>query len=293
MRIFMASLATETNTFATFPTGRAAFEESGITRDASRTLNGAFSLSMAAIRSLGEAAGDEVIESITAFAQPAGRTVQHVYERLRDEIIADLRAAHVASPIDIVLLPLHGAMVAEHTDDCEGDILAEVRAVTPNAVVGIVLDLHCHLTAQMLTHADMVIAVKEYPHIDFRERTVELFHLCRRIALGEIHPVAAMVDTRMIGMYPTFGEPMKSIVAALRVVETQPHILSATVAHGFAWADVADVGTRVLVYADGVPDAARVRLTQSPQCSTQHVKRFSLTTRISKLLLTALPRSAD
>lgn len=257
MRIFMAGLATETNTFATFPTGRPAFEESGISRDTSRTLGSVFSPALAAIRKLGEAAGDEVIESITAFAQPAGRTVQHVYEGLRDEIIGDLRAAHAQSPVQLVLLSLHGAMVAERTDDCEGDILAHVRAVAPDAVVGIVLDLHCHLTEKMVTLADMVIAVKEYPHIDFVERTEELFHLCRRTALGEIKPVAALVDTRMIGMYPTFGEPMKSVVAALRELESQPHILSATIAHGFPWADVADVGTRVLVYADADANAAK------------------------------------
>ena len=258
MRLFMAGLATETNTFATFPTGRSAFEESGISRDASRTLSGVFSPSMAAIRELADAAGDEVIESITAFAQPAGRTVQHVYEGLRDEIIADLRAAQSQSPVDIVLLVLHGAMAAAHTDDCEGEILAHVRAVTPNAIIGIVLDLHCHLTEKMVTLADVVIAVKEYPHIDFRERTVELFHLCRRTALGEIKPVVAVVDTCMVGMYPTFGEPMKSVVAQLRDVEKRPQILSATIAHGFPWADVADVGTRVLVYSDGDPNAAKI-----------------------------------
>jgi microcystin degradation protein MlrC len=257
VRIFIAGLATETNTFATFPTGRRAFEESGISRDTSRTTDSVFSPSQAAIRELAELAGDEIIESITAFAQPAGRTVQHVYERLRDEILADLRAAHAQSPVDVVLLSLHGAMVAEQTDDCEGDILAHVREVAPDAVVGIVLDLHCHLTEKMVTLADMVIAVKEYPHIDFRERSIELFHLCRRTALGEIHPVAALVDTRMIGMYPTFSEPMKGVVAGLREVETQPRMLSATIAHGFPWADVADVGTRVLVYSDGDAGAAK------------------------------------
>lgn len=257
MRIFMAGLATETNTFATFPTGRAAYEEYGITRNASRTMRSPFASALAAIRTLGEAAGDDVIESITAFAQPAGRTVQHVYEGLRDELVADLRAAHENSPIDLVLLSLHGAMVAEQTDDCEGDILAQVRAVTPNAVVGIVLDLHCHLTAQMVRLADMVIAVKEYPHIDISERSTELFHLCCRIALGEIKPVAALIDTHMIGMYPTFGEPMKSVVASLRALELQPGVLSATIAHGFPWADVADVGTRVLVYSHGNAEVAK------------------------------------
>jgi microcystin degradation protein MlrC len=149
-------------------------------------------------------------------------------------------------------------MVADGYDDCEGDLLARVRALLPQAVMGVELDLHCHLTASMLRAADLLITVKEYPHIDARERAVELFDLCRRTALGEIRPVAAMVDTHMVGAYPTFAEPMKSIVAELRGLETQPGLLSASIAHGFPWADVADVGTRVLVYADASADQATV-----------------------------------
>jgi microcystin degradation protein MlrC len=264
MRIFSGSLATETNTFAPFPTGLKAFEEYGLAIDGSlagpRTHVGGIdnpnSGPQATLRLLAQADGDELIESISAFAQPGGKTLRAVYESLRDRILLDLRAAQADGPVDMVLLLLHGAMVAEGYDDCEGDLLTRVRALVPQSVVGVLLDLHCHLTATMLRAADLVIAVKEYPHVDARERTAELFRLCRRTAQGEIRPVAALVDTRMIGTYPTFGEPMKGIVGELRALETQPGLLSATIAHGFPFADVADVGTRVLVYADAQPDEA-------------------------------------
>ena len=253
MRVFIASLATETNTFAPFPTGMAGFEEYGVVKDASVREGSALGKPMRVFRELAQAAGDEVVESLSAFAQPSGRTVRAVYERLRDDILADLAAA---GEIDLVLLALHGAMVADGYDDCEGDILGRVRALAPAAAIGAVLDLHCHITEKMIEAADVIIPVKEYPHIDFGERAGELFAICRSTALGEAAPVAAMVDTRMIGFYPTFDPPMKEVVAELRAAENKPGILTAGIGHGFPWGDVSDVGTRVLIYDDGTGAAA-------------------------------------
>jgi len=247
MRIFIAMLATETNTFAPFPTSKAGFEDFlGILRDGStgRAKDGA----MGVFRTRAEADGHEVIESISTFAQPSGRVVDTVYEELRDMIIADLRDA---GPVDMILLALHGAMAAQSYDDCEGDILRRVRELAPRAVIGAELDPHCHLTREMVTKADCLILAKEYPHIDFNERAHELYDICSRCAAGEVRPVAALVDTRIVGFYPTFDAPMRDIVDALHEAEAQPGILSASIVHGFPWADVADVGTRVLVYGDG------------------------------------------
>lgn len=253
MRVFIASLATETNTFAPFPTGRTAFEENGISRDASRAGASIGSAAMAVYRNRAEAAGGEVIESLTAFAQPGGRTVRRVYEALRDEILDDLAAA---GNVDIVLLSLHGAMVADGYDDCEGDLIERVRARFPGAVIGVELDLHCHLTRLMVERADVIIPFKEYPHIDAAARAEELWDICHRAWLGEVRPVAALVDTYVIGIYPTFDPPMADIVASLHAAEGRAGVLSASIAHGFPWADVADVGTRVLVYTDGDADLA-------------------------------------
>ena len=66
---------------------------------------------------------------------------------------------------------MHGAMVAEGYDDCEGDLLARLRAVIgPDAVMGGELDLHCHITPLMLEAATALVTYKEYPHIDIGER---------------------------------------------------------------------------------------------------------------------------
>ena len=106
-------------------------------------------------------------ESIAAIAEPAGVTTRSAYAALKAELLDDLRAV---DPVDIVLLQLHGAMVAEGCDDCEADIVSEVRHICPGAVIGIALDCHCHLTDDLLSVADLVLCFKEYPHDDVRTR---------------------------------------------------------------------------------------------------------------------------
>lgn len=258
-RLFIAALCTETNSFAPFPTGWSAFEENDIDRHGSASDPNA---PLAIFRAQGEADGFAVTESISTFAQPGGRTVGQVYAALRGMILADLVAAGGA---DMVLLQLHGAMMAESEDDCEGDILTRVRALVPEAVIGAVLDCHCHLSSRMIAAADCLIAVKEYPHIDFAERARELYAICARTCRGELRPVPALVETGMIGIYPTFAGPMRAIVDGLAAIEARPGVLSVTIAHGFPWGDTADTGTRVLAYADDDSAAAEVAASEVAQ----------------------------
>src|SRR4051794_38903446 len=128
MKIFIAGFDTETNTFAPIPTGRRGFEEGFMAHgDATRQPANYCSAQLHVWRGCAEERGWEVIESLCTYAEPGGTIVRPVYEQLRDEILADLKKA---GPVEIVLLALHGAMVAEGYDDCEGDILAGVRAIT-------------------------------------------------------------------------------------------------------------------------------------------------------------------
>ncbi|HEX2891287.1 M81 family metallopeptidase [Vineibacter terrae] len=254
MKVFIACLGTETNTFVPFPTGRRNFEENGVFHgDATRHTPNLFSAPLHVWRRRAETRGWTVVESLFAFAQPAGVTVRAVYEGYRDEILADLEKA---LPVDIVLLSMHGAMVADGYDDCEGDLLSRVRALAgPKAIIGGELDLHCHITTAMITQADVLVTFKEYPHIDMAERAEELFTLCADAAEGKTRPVMAVYDCRMVGMYRTPVEPMKSFVARMQALEGKDGVLSVSLGHGFPWGDVAEVGTQSLVVADG--DAAK------------------------------------
>ena len=187
----------------------------------------------------------------TSFAMPAGPTLRHVYESLRDELLVTLKAA---LPVDVVAYSLHGAMIAEGYDDCEGDLLARTRAlVGPAVAVGCLLDLHCHVSAQMVESADVIVLFKEYPHIDFAERAEELLDLLVRTARREIRPHIAVHDCRMIDLFHTTMEPMRSFVQDMQAREGRDGVLSLSAAHGFPWGDSADMGTKMLVVTDDKP----------------------------------------
>lgn len=255
MKIFFATLSTETNTFSPIPTGRTAFlhDRAYFRNDGSTHPPEHGNVALIEWRRLAEADGHQVVESICAGAEPAGTALRGVYEELRDTILADLKAA---LPVDVVLLRMHGAMVAEGYDDCEGDTLASVRALAgKDAVIGIELDLHCHLTEPMRTNADAIITYKEYPHIDVADRARELYALSVRAKRREVRPVMAYYDCRMVSMWRTPVEPMKSFVGRMQELEGKDGILSVSFGHGFPWGDVPDVGAKMVVIADG--DAAK------------------------------------
>jgi microcystin degradation protein MlrC len=250
IRAFIAGLGTETNVYAPFPTGRRAFETFEFYRgDASRHPATMFSGPLHIWRQEGEARGWTICEGLLAFAQPSGLTVRSAYESLRDELLNDLRKA---VPVDLVLLNLHGAMIADGYDDCEGDLLARVRDIVgAGTTIGAELDLHCHLSDLMIRSATALVMYKEYPHTDPLERAKELFTICADSVAGKIQPVMARYDCRMMGTYRTPVEPMKSFVERMKYAEGRDGILSVSLAHGFAFADVAEMGTQTLVVADG------------------------------------------
>lgn len=251
MRVFLAGLITETNTFAPWPTGLRGFSEEGpFHGDAStRGRDSEMGVLAQVWRELCEERGFACVESLFAYAQPSGPVVQSVYEGFRDEILRDLRQM---GPFDVVLLFLHGAMVSQDCDDCEGDILARVREIVgPRTAVGAELDPHCHLTPLMVEKATAIVLMKEYPHTDYAERGRELFDICAGAAEGRLRPVSRLFDCRMVGFYPTTTEPMRALVDAMMAREGQDGVLSVSFAHGFPWGDTPETGSKVLAIADG------------------------------------------
>lgn len=250
MRVFSGSLATETNTFGPMPTGLASFKDRGYYPAGQHpnqiTL---FSGPLWAARLRGKDAGWTLIEGMVAGAQPSGITTRHAYETLRDELLADLKGA---LPVDMVVLGLHGAMVADGYDDCEGDLLERVRAIVgPDVVVGAELDPHNHLTPAMVDSADLLISFKEYPHTDVLERGLELVDLCAAMVAKKIQPVHAVVDCEMIVTMHTSRQPARGFVDKLQALEGKGGVLSISVSHGFSWGDVPEMGTKLIVYTDG------------------------------------------
>ncbi|ADP14650.1 MlrC family protein 1 [Achromobacter xylosoxidans A8] len=250
MKIFSGSLATETNTFSPIPTGLSAYRARGYYPAGQHPDRmQMFSGPLWAARQRAQGKDWTLIEGLTAGATPAGITTRHAYETLRDELLDDLRRA---GKVDIALFGLHGAMVADGYDDCEGDLLRRAREIVgPDAVIGAELDPHCHMTADMVESADFLVCFKEYPHTDILERAYDLVDLCVARAEGRIKPTRAVYDCEMISIMHTSREPMRSFVDRLLAMEGKEGVLSVSIAHGFPWGDTPDMGSKVLVYTDG------------------------------------------
>src|SRR4029453_1165301 len=208
MRLFPARVATESNTFAPMPTG---IDDYTIFRgEPPEDRPTSFTQPFLVWRRLATERGFTVVGSLGASAPPAGPTVRRVWEDFRDEILQDLRRA---MPVHGVLLNLHGAMVADGYDDCEGDILARVRAIVgPGVPPGAELAPHCHVTPLMVEQATALVLYKEFPHTDFAARAEDLFRLIVDAAERRTRPHMALWDCRMLGSYFTTLHPLKGFV---------------------------------------------------------------------------------
>ncbi|UTP38272.1 M81 family metallopeptidase [Phenylobacterium sp. LH3H17] len=252
MRVFIAAFSMEAISFSVFPTSYRSFERGGINRgNGTATSRDSALAAPAEWRRLAETDGHEVIEGLTTFAQTSGPIVRGVYEALRDDILSDLKSA---GQVDVALFYMHGAMAAEGYDDCEGDLMARARAIVgPKAAIGLELDLHAHLTQEMVDSCTSIVLFKEYPHVDHVPRARELYDICVRAARGEVRPVSVLRDLRMIGLWRTTQEPMRGFVDRMQRLEGRDGVLSVSLAHGNPWLDVQGCGAKVLVTTDDAP----------------------------------------
>jgi len=254
LRIFTAALATETNTFSPICIDRRAFEASlyappGMHPETPTLCSAPITVG----RQIAVQKGWEVIEGTATWADPAGLVNRRTYEELRDEILDQLRAA---MPVDAVVLGLHGAMVADGYEDTEGDFLTRVREIVgPDILVCSELDPHSHLTAKRLAAANFFVYFKEFPHTDFVDRAEDLWRIAIDTLEGRVKPVMSVFDCRMIDVFPTSREPMRSFVDKIMAMEkSDADILSISVIHGFMAGDVPEMGTKLLVVTDNKPD---------------------------------------
>ena len=262
MRLFACTLATETNTFSPLPTSVEAYKEGVYLRPGEHPQETPLMCTapLWVARRRAAAEGFTLIEGSCFAASPAGTTNRADYEAMRDEILGQVKAA---LPLDGVLLGLHGAMVAHGYDDVEGDIVERVRAIVGrDCVIGMELDPHCHLTLKRVQLTDIIILYKEFPHTDVVERAEEVLTLVLRTIRKEIRPVMSVYDCRQIGSYPTTLPLMRGFVDRMTALEGHEGVLSVSIGHCFPYADVPELGGRILVVVDGDKGKADQLATQ-------------------------------
>src|SRR5882762_5791671 len=170
MNILVAGFQHETNTFA--PT-MASYESFVRGEDFPGLVRGEgifgllnVNLPISGFIHLMHESGHTITPVIWAGAGASAHVTTDAYERIAGEIV---EVAKTAS-FDAIYLDLHGAMVAQHLDDGEGELLARVRAVVGSAMkIVISVDSHANVTEQMLSLANGVVAYRTYPHIDMAD----------------------------------------------------------------------------------------------------------------------------
>jgi microcystin degradation protein MlrC len=202
-----------------------------------------------------EARGWEVVPTLHCGATPSAHVTKDAYERIAKVIVDGIA---LAGPIDGVYLDLHGAMVAEHLDDGEGEILARVRKlVGPDVPMVASLDLHANVTPQMIEQSDALIAYRTYPHVDMADTG----RACARhlaLLLGSPQRLAKAFRQLPflipISWQATFDHPAKGIYEKLTALESDD-VPTLSFAPGFPAADFIDCGASVFAYGRTQPDA--------------------------------------
>lgn len=257
MRLVIAQMKHETNTFSPVPTPLARFAVGGgepASGEAVRRASAGTGSAIAAFIELADAAGAEIVLPLAANAWPSGPVDETAYEQMAGRIVDA-----VAAGCDGVLLDLHGAMVAQHLDDGEGELLRRLRDIAPGVPVGVALDMHTNLSDTMGEHCDVMAGYQTYPHVDMHGTGLRAGRALLARLQGRARPTMAWGRRPMLPhvmRQGTHDGPNRALQARCRAMEAEG-ALCATVFVGFPNADVPFAGLSAVVVTDGDDALAR------------------------------------
>jgi len=257
MRLVIAQMKHETNTFSPVPTPLARFA-----RGAARPLEGvavreAFKgtgTAIGAFIDLAEAAGAEAVYPVAGNAAPSAPVDTAAYEAMAGRIVDA-----VARGCDAVLLDLHGAMVTRAHDDGEGELLERIRRVAPEVPIGVALDMHTNLFPAMGELATVIAGYQTYPHVDMYETGARAARPIFSLLNRKTRPTLRFGHRPMLPhvmRQSSLDSPNREIQARAKEMELQG-ALAATFFVGFPHADVPCAGSSAVVVTDG--DAAKAQ----------------------------------
>ncbi|HLI13798.1 MAG TPA: M81 family metallopeptidase [Alphaproteobacteria bacterium] len=256
MKVLLAMLKHETNTFSPVPTKLADFERYGSLlrgRAAYEAYRGT-GYSLAGMIAVAEEVGAEIDISACARALPSAPVDRDAFETLAGEICAD-----AARGYDAILLDLHGAMVTEAHDDGEGELLARIRAACPGTPIAAALDFHGTITDRMVANSTVMVGYKTYPHLDMVDTGRRAGRILFDALAGRVRPVMAHVRCPILTSFlrqTTENPPMRELIAAACAAE-RDGALAVSVFGGFPLADTPDTGLSILAVADRSSEKAQ------------------------------------
>jgi microcystin degradation protein MlrC len=251
----------ETNSFSPYLTDLEAFSgATGATLRGAEEMAGRFASDCptAGFAAAVGAAGLPLASIVDAYAWPSGTITRSAFADLAGEIVDGLLA--IPEPTAF-LLSLHGAAVAEGCSDPEGEIVTRLRAARPRTPIGVVLDHHAGVSAELIAASDIVVGYKTEPHVDLTECGERAGRIAIDLARGAIRCVERCF-VRLPVMLPienllTTRGPLAALMAHARELEDRSEVLDISLFPGFAYSDKPATGAGVLVQTRGDADAAR------------------------------------
>jgi microcystin degradation protein MlrC len=255
-KLVIAMMMHETNTFSPVPTPLAAFrplsEQAAIEefRDTNTQLGGFLNVA--------QEMGAELSVPLAAGAHPSGYVERGAYEEMCGAIVGAIR-----NGCDAAFLALHGAMLAEHVDDGEGELLRRIRAVAPRLPIAVGLDFHAHMTARMVDNATVIAGYRTYPHVDMGETGQRAGRTLVRALAGEVEPCMVWGSRPMMTstlVHTPSRQPMKDVMDMAVAAEASGAVLNASVFGGFPHADIPHLSCSAVIACDRRPDEGRALL---------------------------------
>lgn len=261
MKIAIGGLKQETNCFSSVPTPESSW---AVRRgDEIFALRGTASTEIGGILSVADRCGWEILPTLFAHTSPSQPTDKETYEKLREGILAPIRAHK--DTLDGVILCFHGAMTVTGVSDPEGDISAEVRKLIGSKPYMITLDLHANNTKETVDAVDAVFGYDTNPHIDMYDRGRECALCMEKTLAGTWKPVTAHCHPPMV--VPTINMrtaegPVHKLLQQAFEWEKQPGVINVSVFGGFPYTDCDYTGLNIVTTTDGDPALAKQICTE-------------------------------
>ena len=253
MRIAIASLMEEANSFSPTPTTVETFESYYVYRgDEILTRYGEARTEVPGFLAVTKESGAVPVPLIAGYAAASGTVTREAFNILVGEMEERLRAA---APVDGLLLALHGALVVDDQPDGDGEIIQRMRGILgPDVPIGVSLDLHGHITPLKLQPNTFHIGYRDYPHIDMFETGERTARILLDVIAGRRKMPAMALAKRPLIVSPvctrTTDGPFRPIALEARRMEREGEVIHAALFPVQPWLDVPDLGFAALVCAE-------------------------------------------
>lgn len=264
MRLLLATMSHETNTFSPVPTKLDRF-----CRDGTTLLQGQAAIDhyrgtgtcMGGYLAVAEEVGANVVIPVCASSPPSGPVDHEAYETMC-RLITDEVAK---GGFDALWLDLHGAMVAERFDDGEGELLRRIRAIDPNVPICVAYDMHANFFDAMVDTSQVITGYHTYPHVDQRQTAERAARGLLKIMRDGSRPTRAWGRAPMLPHVMAQGThqfPNKDLQAKCAEWEASGRAIAASLFVGFPQADVANAGLSAVVVTDNNPADAQAMVDE-------------------------------